>query len=88
MQTKEDIEKWKKYLKVIESMAKQGGNCGGFKCMDCPFHYYNNGYKEDGQGCIELGINVFNTVLHSSVCDKYLAGDITFVDGKLVEVED
>ena len=90
MQTKEDIKKWEKYLVVVAEISKRGDHCDWLPCSNCPFGFQTNGY---GVGvllsCIELGLrDHFTRQVLSDVCTKYLSGDITFVDGKLVEVED
>lgn len=93
MQTREDIEKWEKYRPEVELILVAGGDCGGVDCRMCPFGARNNGH---GVTCDPEGLGVKriwvwfkekDSVL-AEACEKYLKGDITFVDGKLVELVD
>jgi len=88
MQTKEDIEKWESYKGFIENIVSNEGRCWGLFCYNCPLYGRNNGHNKH---CDDLNLaegTYKDTTVHASVCVKYLFGDITFVDGKLVEVED
>jgi len=87
MQTEYDIKKWESYLEIVTVMLKQGDSCYEVACVDCPFGFQNNGYYLT---CKDLDLKASNPAfsLYKFVCDKYLKGDITFLDGKLVEVVD
>ena len=86
MQTKEDIEKWERGLEKVKIIIAQKGSCWGVPCRSCPFDVNNNGHNLK---CYKVGLKDLNSrgILLSS-CNKYLKGDITFLNGKLVEVED
>jgi len=89
MQTKEDIKLWNKYLHVIKETKEyitKNISCLGLECEHCPFSFINNGHDIT---CFDLGLNnVSDKGLLLSSCNKYLKGDITFLGGRLVEVED
>ena len=86
MQTKKDIEKWERGLKGVKIIIAQEGWCVGVACGSCPFNVNNNGHN---LLCAEVGLRNFdNRKILLSSCNKYLKGDITFLNGKLVEVED
>ena len=85
MQTKKDIEMWEKYLDVVRGFAEQGG-CWKMECDTCPLSSCNNGHN---LFCYELDLaSPWNSVVYVSTCTKYLKGDITFLNGKLVELTD
>ena len=84
MQTKEDIEKWERGLEAVKIIIAQEGWCAGVACGSCPFYIKNNGHNLT---CGDLGISEnYESLLSTS--RKCLEGDITFVEGKLVEVVD
>ena len=86
MQTKEDIKKWEKYLKGVKIIIAERGFCWGVPCRSCPFNEDNSGHNLK---CDKVGLKDFdNREIVLSSCNKYLNGDITFLNGKLVEVED
>jgi len=86
MQTKEDIKMWKRGLKGVKLIIAEKGYCWYVPCWSCPFYEDNNGHNLK---CDKVGLRDFdNRKILLSSCNKYFKGDITFLDGKLVEVVD